>query len=79
MRAGDSVTWTNRDAASHTVTGANQAWGNVDEFGRDEVVSFTFAEAGVYPYVCVLHPMMLGAVSVTEGDGTVPVSDPGRP
>lgn len=57
---GSTVTWTNNDSVAHTVTGA---------FGSKEVrpgksIRFTFAEAGVYPYACVFHPGMVGAVVV---------------
>jgi plastocyanin len=68
---GQAITWTNRDAAPHTVTGANGAWGDSERFGLDETVSFTFDEPGTYPYVCLLHPSMAGTVVVSDGGASI--------
>lgn len=65
--AGQAVTWTNRDAAPHTVTGANGAWGDSERIGLDESVSFTFDQPGTCPCVCLLYPNMAGAVVVSDG------------
>jgi plastocyanin len=75
VQVGDRVTWTNRDAEPHTVTGAANVWGNYDAIQKDGSISFSFDEAGVYPYVCWLHPNMLGAVVVTEASAPIAVSD----
>jgi hypothetical protein len=32
-------------------------------------VTYTFEEAGVYPYVCTWHPGMVGTVVVGDGSG----------
>jgi len=61
---GGEVTWTNRDAVPHTVTGLFGSWGNYEQFGLDEAMTFTFDEAGVFPYFCVVHPSMQGVVVV---------------
>ena len=34
-----------------------------------EKVSYTFSEEGVFPYVCILHPGMIGAIVVGDGIG----------
>lgn len=72
VSVGQTVSWTNRDQAPHTVSGANGAWGDYQQFGLDETVSFTFDAPGTYPYVCTLHPLMVGAVVV--GDGVAPAA-----
>lgn len=65
---GQDITWTNRDEAPHVVAGANVAWGSFEQFLRGQSVTYRFARAGVYPYVCSLHPGMVGAVVVGDGD-----------
>ena len=70
---GDRVTWFSGEfEAPHTVTGVAGGFGSGDlpASGR---VSFTFDEPGVYPYSCLLHPGMVGAVVV--GDGRAAASD----
>jgi plastocyanin len=68
IQPGERVTWTNQDEMTHTVTGAAYQWGSTDELGFHQTVSFRFSSSGVYPYFCLIHPGMVGAVVV--GDGT---------
>jgi plastocyanin len=68
VRAGDTVTWVNRDSFPHIVLGANGAWGGYDNVRRNGgQVSFRFVSSGIYPYVCTYHPGMIGAVVVGNG------------
>jgi len=64
VEPGDAVTFANMDAAPHTVLGANGAWGSYDVLKRGREATYTFAEAGVFPYVCTYHPGMVGTVVV---------------
>lgn len=57
---GSTVTWTNSDSVPHTVTGS---FGS-KEMRPGKAARFTFATAGVYPYACIYHPGMVGAVVV---------------
>ena len=66
---GDVVTWTNYDKAAHTVTAPGGWSGGHDEYLRGDDVSFRFEREGVFPYVCLLHPGMVGAVVVGDGEG----------
>lgn len=66
---GDSVTFVNRDQIPHTVTGANLVWGSTDYLGFGEEMTVAFDEAGIYPYVCILHVGMVGAVEVVDEVG----------
>lgn len=77
--AGQAITWTNRDEAPHVVAGANVAWGSFEQFPRGQSVTYRFARTGVYPYVCSLHPGMVGAVVVGDGNspGAAAGTDPG--
>lgn len=61
---GTKVTWTNKDAANHTVTfdtGSRKGLGNQAK-GRSR--SFTFKRAGTFAYHCEYHPNMHGTVVV---------------
>ncbi|HEU04076.1 MAG TPA: PEFG-CTERM sorting domain-containing protein [Nitrosopumilus sp.] len=72
---GGEVTWSNDDTAAHTVTSGSAADGpdgNFDSslFMVGTTFSWTFAEAGEYPYFCMVHPWMVGTVIVeAEGAG----------
>jgi len=68
IEAGDSLTWTNKDPLPHTVTGVNLSWGSERYLDQGDTVRYSFKSDGVYPYYCVLHPGMVGAVVV--GDAT---------
>src|ERR671918_662514 len=67
---GDTVTWTNDDAQPHTVTSGEGATpdGTFDSSIMAPGATFehTFTEAGEYPYFCLLHPNMVGTVSVSS-------------
>jgi plastocyanin len=67
---GATVTFENLDGMPHTVTGAVYIFGDMDEFSTGER-SFSFDEEGIFPYVCVLHPGMAGAIVVGDGEGKV--------
>ncbi len=83
---GTTVTWRNADKAAHTVTGAAVrtaqpnagSWGSFEELKPDESFTHTFDDAGVYPYYCMLHPGMIGAVVVGDGVASDPYP-PGGP
>ena len=66
---GQTVTWTNRDPFAHNVMGASAAWGSFDFVKPGRSVSYRFTRAGTYPFVCTLHPGMVGAVVVGDGKG----------
>jgi nitrite reductase (NO-forming) len=66
---GATVTWTNDDAQPHTATSGEAVTpdGNFDSgiMAPGATFDFTFTEAGEYPYFCLLHPNMIGTVSVS--------------
>src|SRR5689334_22054400 len=63
---GESVTWTNRDATAHTVTGLGFTWGSGSDLLEGDAISYRFSQTGVYPYACIIHPGMVGAVVVGD-------------
>ena len=67
VEPGSEVTWVNQDPVPHTVTGMGLSLGgekNIELGERTE--SFRFDDTGVYPYYCILHPGMTGAVVVGD-------------
>jgi plastocyanin len=65
-KPGDTVTWTNKDSTAHTVTGLGFSWGSGDGILEGKTVSYRFAQQGIYPYSCIIHPGMVGAVVVGD-------------
>ena len=66
VSVGTTITWVNRDSASHTSTataGSALAW-NSRRLRTGESFTFTFNEPGTYPYRCSIHPSMTGTVTV---------------
>ena len=67
VAVGSEVAFFNGSDFSHLITGANQAWGSPDvELQPGQKISYTFDTAGTYPYACVLHPGMSGAIVVGD-------------
>jgi plastocyanin len=74
IQQGQQVTWTNNDPDPHAVTGAANSWGMTGRVGKggEEIdpgksVSYQFDNSGVFPYFCIFHPSMAGAVVVGDG------------
>jgi plastocyanin len=74
VSVGNTVTWTNNDSQPHTVTSGSN--GQPDNkfnsspnfsplLNPGQTFSFTFTQAGDYPYFCMLHPNMVGTVTVS--------------
>ncbi len=63
VTAGTTVTWTNQDAITHTVTADDNSFdsGNIASKGT---YSKVFSKAGTYTYHCKIHPGMLGTIVV---------------
>lgn len=68
---GQSVTWTNKDGTPHVVAGANGSWGYDGEIGQGGRTTIRFTRSGVYPYFCIIHPGMIGAVVVGDGEASL--------
>ena len=69
INVGDTVEWINIDTAAHTVTGGSPADGPSGVFDSSLVMAdasyaFTFDDAGSYDYFCMVHPWMVGSVTV---------------
>jgi len=68
VSAGEEITWSNDDTAAHTVTsgapGAPDGIFDSSLFMAGGTFSVTLDEAGEYPYFCMVHPWMIGIVTV---------------
>src|SRR5215207_4097551 len=75
VSVGNTVSWTNNDSQPHTVTSGSN--GQPDNkfnsspnfsplLNPGQTFSFTFTQAGDYPYFCMLHPNMVGTVNVSS-------------
>ena len=67
--AGTEIVWSNDDTAAHTVTSGSPAAGPDGTFdssilGPGLTFSVTLDEPGEYPYYCIVHPWMLGNITI---------------
>jgi len=77
---GDTVSWSNDDAAAHTVTSGLTSEGpdamfDSSLFMSGTIFEFTFDEPGTYPYFCMVHPWMVGEIIVNEVEEMVVVTE----
>ena len=69
VATGATVMWSNDDSAVHTVSsGTPSALTDIFDSGlfmTGNSFEFTFDESGTYDYFCMVHPWMIGVVSVS--------------
>lgn len=70
VKAGTTVTWTNRDDIPHGIASANNAFKRSNALDTDDSFSFTFTTPGTYQYFCYLHPHMEGTIVVEAATGS---------
>ncbi len=63
VKKGDTVIWTNKDSAGHTVSGDNGGPAS-PTLNTNETYSYTFISAGTFAYHCTIHASMKGTVVV---------------
>jgi amicyanin len=69
VKAGTTVTWTNRDDIPHGIASAGGAFAKSKALDTDDSYSFTFSTPGTYQYFCYIHPHMTGNVVVEAAAG----------
>jgi amicyanin len=69
VKAGATVTWTNKDDIPHTVAAVNRQFKS-KALDTDDGYSFTFTTPGTYAYFCSLHPHMTGTIVVEAATGS---------
>ena len=60
---GTTVTWTNNDGTTHTVTSDTGVF-NSGDISPNATFSYTFNNTGTFTYHCSIHPYMQGTVIV---------------
>ena len=63
VNSGTTVTWTNNDAANHTVTADDNSF-NSGNIAPGKTYSKTFTSSGTFAYHCNIHPGMQATVVV---------------
>ena len=66
IRAGSEVIWVNKDFAAHTATADNGEFDTKLLQQNQVSLAIVFDKVGIYPWFCVPHPQMVGAVKVVE-------------
>ena len=70
VKAGTTVTWTNKDDIPHGIASDNNAFAKSKALDTDDSYSFTFTTPGTYQYFCYIHPHMTGTVVVEAASGS---------
>ena len=70
VKAGTTVTWTNRDDIPHGIASSNNAFKKSKAMDTDDAYSFTFTTPGTYQYFCYIHPHMVGTIVVEAATGS---------
>ena len=68
VEAGSEVTFVNRDEVAHRVDGVG--WASESPLAPGASTTHRFDRPGTYPYTCILHIGMSGAVVVGDGRGS---------
>ena len=63
IRVGDSVVWTNRDSAIHTVTFRDSSVTSSAGLQEGDTHSVTFTSPGTFSYVCSPHTSIQGTIT----------------
>ena len=69
VKAGTTVTWTNKDYIPHGIASDNNAFKRSPALDTDDSYSFTFTTPGTYQYFCYVHPFMKGTIVVQANSG----------
>jgi plastocyanin len=70
VKAGTTVTWTNKDDIPHGIASANNGFSRSKAMDTDDSFSFTFTTPGTYQYFCYIHPHMTGTIVVQAATGS---------
>ena len=63
LAAGGTATWKNNDSVTHTATANDGTWDS-GSIAPGASFSRTFPAPGSFPYKCLIHPGMVGTVTV---------------
>jgi len=65
VKAGQTVTWVNKDTTVHTVTSSTSGMFDSGNLNPGQTWNHDFTQSGVYEYYCTFHAWMKGNVTVT--------------
>jgi plastocyanin len=66
VKAGEKVTWINRDEEPHTVVSVEKQFKKSTALDTDEEFTITAGAPGTYTYFCSVHPKMTGTIVVEK-------------
>jgi plastocyanin len=69
VKAGATVTWTNKDDIPHGIAATGNTFARSKAMDTDGTYSFTFTTPGTYKYFCYMHPQMTGTIVVEASTG----------
>jgi plastocyanin len=64
---GTAVTFVNKDPMTHNVSAVG--WGSANDLEQGDSFTTRFEEEGTFPYACMYHYGMTGAIVVGDGSG----------
>jgi amicyanin len=70
VKAGTTVTWTNKDDIPHGIASSGNAFTRSKALDTNDSFSFTFTTPGTYQYFCYIHPHMVGTIVVEAATGS---------
>lgn len=74
VSVGDTVTWSNSDAANHTATADDGSF-DTGTISSGSTKSVTFSAAGTFAYHCTIHASMTATVVVQGAGASAPPTD----
>jgi plastocyanin len=69
VTVGTTVIWKNEDDSPHRIGDKNGTFKSA-ALDTDDTFSHTFAAPGEYPYICTIHPYMVGKIVVKPAGKT---------
>jgi hypothetical protein len=70
VTAGTTVTWKNEDDSPHRIGDKSGTFTSA-ALDTDDTFSHTYSAPGEYPYICTIHPYMVGKIIVKPGGKSV--------
>src|SRR5438270_29381 len=66
VKAGEKVTWINRDEEPHTIVSVEKQFKKSSALDTDQEFTVTLGAPGTYTYFCSVHPKMTGTIVVVK-------------
>jgi plastocyanin len=66
VKAGETITWINRDEEPHTIVSVEKQFKKSSALDTDQEFTITVGAPGTYTYYCSVHPKMTGTIVVEK-------------